>query len=418
MLTLAVVCLGALALRVTYVFAFHHPAQLEADAHHYHHSANLLVDGKGFIVPITYQLLGKVEQTAQHPPLYTVVLALPSLLGLRSILAHQLWSCLIGTGTVALTGLIGRRLTGGRAGLIAAGIAAVHPNLWLFDGMVLSETLSLFTVALTLLAAYRFWDRASFRTAAELGTASALAALTRGEALLLVPLVVLPLALMLRGLDVRRRLELAAVGAVVAAFVLTPWVVHNLTRFHHPVWATSTSVGLALVQGNCEGPYYGPDIGYYSLACIPPTPEGDETDDDRHYRRVARDYIEANGGRLPFVMVARVARTWGLYAVPRQLALDAFFEKRPHELVWLGYALYVMLLAASVPGAVVLRRQRVPLWPLLAMVVTVTVTAAITMGNTRYRISAELVPVLLAAVGVDAVLRRVWGQGVPDTVVT
>lgn len=190
------------------------------------------------------------------------------------------------------------------------------------------------------------------------------------------------------------------------------------TTFHHPVWATSTGVGLVLVQGNCEGPYYGPDIGYYSLACIPLTPEGDETDDDRHYRRVARDYIEANGGRLPFVMLARVARTWGLYAVPRQLALDAFFEKRPHELVWLGYALYVMLLAASVPGAVVLRRQRVPLWPLLAMVVTVTVTAAITMGITRYRISAELVPVLLAAVGVDALLRRGWGQGVPDTVVT
>jgi 4-amino-4-deoxy-L-arabinose transferase-like glycosyltransferase len=408
---LGLICLGALALRVGYVFLLRHPVQLGADAYHYHHSANLLADGKGFIVPITYQLLGTVEQTAQHPPLYTIALAIPSVFGLRSVLDHQLWSCVIGTGTVALAGLVGRRLAGSRAGLIAAGVAALHPNLWLFDGMVVSETLSLFTAGLTLLAAYRFWDRPSLRTVTELGVACALAALTRAEGLLFLPLVLLPLALMRRQIELRRRLALAGAGLAVAGLVLAPWVVHNLTRFHHPVWTTSNSLGLALVQGNCDGPYYGPDIGHYSLACIPPAPGGDGTDDDRYYREVALDYIRANRERLPFVMFTRVARTWGIYEVPRQLALDAFFEKRDHQLSKLGYGLYVTLVAASVPGVVILRRRRILLWPMLAMVVTVTATVAVTYGLTRYRVSAELVPVLLAAVAADAVVSQGHSSG-------
>ena len=406
-LELGLVCAGALALRVGYVLALEHPFAIAADAYHYHQGANLLVEGKGFIVPVTYEQLGQVRQTAQHPPLYTVALAIPSLLGRRSVLDHQLWSCVIGTGTVALTGLVGRRLAGAGAGLVAAALAAVYPNLWLFDGLVASETLSLFTAALTLLAAYRLWERRSARTAVELGVACALAALTRAEALAYLPFVVVPLTLLRRPLRLRQRLTLAAVAALAAAATLAPFVALNLARFNNPILVAS-SFDLALVQGNCDDVYYGPDVGYYSLACIPPVPEprGDETDDARYFRRVALDYVEANLDRLPLVALARLGRTFGLYDANRQIELDAFFESRDFTFARLGLGMYYALVATSVLGAVVLRRRRVPLAPLLGMVATVAVAVALTFGQTRYRVSAELVPVLLSAVALDFLRRR------------
>ena len=65
---------------------------------------------------------------ADHPPAYIVVLAVPSLLGFDSIRDHMLASCLIGTGTVALIGLLGRRIAGDAAGLVAAGLPPSTPT--------------------------------------------------------------------------------------------------------------------------------------------------------------------------------------------------------------------------------------------------------------------------------------------------
>jgi hypothetical protein len=68
--------------------------------------------------------------------------------------------------------------------------------------------------------------------------------------------------------------------------------------------------------------------------------------------------------------------------------------------------MYYALLPAAIFGAVVLRRRRVTLLPLVALCVTVSIGAALTYGFTRFRAAAEVAIVLLAAVAVDAVLRR------------
>ena len=53
-----------------------------------------------------------------------------------------------------------------------------------------------------------------------------------------------------------------------------------------------------------------------------------------------------------------------------------------------------------------LRRRRVTLIPLIALLVTVAVGVAFVYGFTRFRASAEVAIVLLAAVAIDAWLRR------------
>ena len=115
-------------------------------------------------------------------------------------MAHKLASCVIGAGTVLVIGLVGRRIGGPRVGLIAGGIAAAYPNLWLVDGLILSEDLFALTIGLTILAAYRFRDDPSVTSALLLGGGIGLATLVRGEAIMLVVFLTLPLVLLTRAI--------------------------------------------------------------------------------------------------------------------------------------------------------------------------------------------------------------------------
>ena len=135
----------------------------------------------------------------------------------------------MGTVTVVLVGLLGRRVAGDRAGLIAAAVAAVYPLLWLADGSLMSESLYGALIVAVLLAAYAYLDARTVRRVAVLGALIALAALTRGEALLLVPL--LGLAVVARG-PLPGAPRLIHLAALVAAFalVLAPWSIRNATR--------------------------------------------------------------------------------------------------------------------------------------------------------------------------------------------
>lgn len=426
-MALGLICAAALAVRIAYVLLLRHPMSVTGDAYQYHYGAILLAQGRGFINAYNYQLLGETRQTALHGPLYTVALAIPSAFGLRSPLGHQLWSSLMGTATVAVVGVIGRRIAGLRVGLLAAALAAVYPNLWVFDGLLAVETLSLLATALVLLAAYRFCEHRSTGTAAELGAACAIAALTRTEALLFLPLMVVPVAVTVaRQPDSypprvdgahdeqpgwRRAATLVVAAGLTSASLLGPWVAYNLSRFNNPVLISTPEV--AIVAANCDDVYYGPAVGYWSSGCLPKSPAkaGDGTDDALRYRKVALDYVRANAGRAPIVAVARVGRTFALYRPLQQIRLDAYVEGRNPKVAMAGLVAYAVMVAASVPGAVVLLRRKTPLSPLGAIVATVAVTVALSYGQTRFRASAELVLVLLAAVSVDWLFRG--GSGSP-----
>jgi 4-amino-4-deoxy-L-arabinose transferase-like glycosyltransferase len=403
---LGLVALAALVVRVGYVLGWHHPAVVGGDSFYYHYGANLLADGKGF--PHPYRLLQDHVNTpgAQHPPLYLVALALGSVVGLDTYLDHQLLSCLLGTGTVVVIGLIAARLGGPRAGVLAAAAAAVYPNLWFNDALVLSETLVQLTSALVVLGAYVFWQRPTLRSAAGLGALVGLAALTRAELLLLTVVLILPLCLLLRQLPWRRRAGLLAVAALGFGVLVGPWCAYNLARYTEPVLITS-GLDPTLVVSNCDDTYFGPDRGYWSYACftrIPPPP-GDESVQGLVYRKVATGYIRTHRGELPRVVLERVGRTWGLYQPLRQLQLDTI-ETRELPASKVGLGMFYLLALLSVPGVVAVRRRGLPVLPLLSLPLVVTVAVALTFGQTRYRASAEVTAVVLAAVAVSTVRRE------------
>ncbi len=203
---LALIALLGLAVRLVYVlWFFRYPMVAGGDAFYYHAGANLLVEGHGFIQPTDYFQEHWTVQAAEHPPLYILYLAIPSIVGLKSVLAHQLATCLLGVATVVFMDTRAWRIVGPKTGLAAAFLAAVYPNFWANDGLVLSETLAQLTTVIVILLAYRFWERRDRASALWLGVGLGLVILSRAESVLLLVLVVVPLAVGMRSFPWRRR---------------------------------------------------------------------------------------------------------------------------------------------------------------------------------------------------------------------
>ncbi|HEY4396394.1 MAG TPA: glycosyltransferase family 39 protein [Acidimicrobiia bacterium] len=394
------------AVRLAYVLIARRNHVPGGDAFFYHVGANLLVDGKGFIAPLPYALGARI-QAADHPPLYITFLAIPSAVGLRTALEHVLWSMLLGTGTIVVTGALGRRVAGVRVGLVAAALAAVYPNIWLHDGALLSETMAIFVATVTLLLAYRAWDRPSMGRIVALGAACGAAMLSRSELALLVPALLAPVVLLARGISLRDRLKRLAAGTLVALVVVAPWVGYNLSRFSHPV-LLSSQFEATLAGANCRDTYHGPSLGSITSTCVKGLdPTTDESEASVVLRDRAQDFVRDNLGRVPVVVAARVGRVIGVYSPHRLIDVEVFFEGRERWLATLELITFYPVAIGAIAGAVVLRRRRtVPLFPLLALPGIVIFTVAVTYGSNRFRAPAETSLVVLAAIAIDALWVR------------
>ena len=394
---LALIAAAGLAARLAYALLLVKSKPLLGDALEFHLQANLLADGKGYIQPFLYEATGTARASADKPPLYPFLQAGVSLLGGRTWAWHQLVGCLAGTGTVAVVGLVGRRAAGPRAGLIAAGLAAAYPLLVAADGSLRSESVYALCIALVLLAALAYREAPSARGAALLGVAVAAAALTRGEALVLLVLLALPLC------GPRR----AAVAALACVVVLAPWLARCWIVFDRPV-LISTNVGGLLAGANCDATYHGALIGQWDFGCIPPPVHANEALEAERLRDRGLSYARHHVGRLPVVVAARLGRSFELFRPREQARQEAFFEGRNLRVEQAGVACYYALVLLAAYGVVVLRRRDGPWRILMAPVALVVFVTVISYGFTRLRVAAEPALVVLAAVALDAVAARRW----------
>jgi Dolichyl-phosphate-mannose-protein mannosyltransferase len=427
---LAAIVAFALVLRVAWVLIARRDFALHGDDYFYHWQANALADGHGFLNPFAWKALGRIDPSAAHPPLYSLYLSVFSWFGFATPLAHRLASCLLGTGGVLLVGLAGRRIAGTRAGLLAALVAAVYPMLWINDGMLTSESMYVLIIAGMILAAYRLWDSRTWWNAGVLGATIGLACLTRPEAIVLVPFVGLPY-LFARSPDVKRRIGLFLVLGLTCLVVILPWWVRNITTFEKPTFL-ATGNGSVLQIANCDSTYSGPLLGYWDIQCAiadrPPAnaeqeklqkdskvpglvyliaqDPRDESIPDATARSKALHYIRDHLSKAPVVAAARVARVWGVFRVQQQVDLDVFFERRGRVPSWAGTIMYYLLIPISGYALYSMYKRRRPISPMVAIFAMVTVTTAISIGITRYRVGADVALAVLGGVGIDALWRR------------
>jgi 4-amino-4-deoxy-L-arabinose transferase-like glycosyltransferase len=391
------------------------------DPFYYHAQANMLADRVGFGEPIQWITEHRFVPTAIHPPLFTLWLTPSSLLGARGFLSHKVMAAIAGVAVVVVAGLLAKRLAGERAGIVAAALVALSPDLWIVDGTLWPEGMYTAVVGLALIGAYRWRDRPTFGRAAAVGAAVGAAILTRGEAIFLLPILCLPLA-WTRRKEVGRWLAHAAVMAGIALAVLAPWTIRNLATFDHVV-PVSTNSEEVLYYANCPDVYRGPLIGWWSFNCQeraraaniaagrPKDPPGDESARAAGWGKLGRQYAMDHKDRWAAVAFARITRVWDLQRADTTARLLTF-EGRPYRWSEDGLLVYRLTLLPGLAGLVVLwRRRRDPVWPLVAMIAMVTLTAVSVYGHIRFRTVGDLVLLVGAGIAVDAVLP---GRRAPD----
>jgi 4-amino-4-deoxy-L-arabinose transferase-like glycosyltransferase len=421
---IGLVLLAAIGIRIPYVLTVTRHDHHFYDATYYQLQAASIANGDGFFVdpfaPFEPRH-AEAAPAADHPPFTTLVLVPAALIGdpSDSALAMRFTMVVVGLAAVVVIGLLGRELGGDTVGVVAAGIAALDPNLWMNDGLIMSEALSVLLVSVMLLCAYRVLRGASMRWVVGLGMACGLLALVRAELAVLTLFLAVPAVWSGRRRrapdDASRPWAATAACVGVAVLVVMPWVGFNLARFDRPV-LISTNDGLALIGANCDPTYYGSGIGTDDIRCRLTRP-GDQSVVDAANRSAAFHYLRDHAQRWPVVVLARVGRLWSVFHVGQTVGLDVL-EGRPRWASYAGVVTLYLLAPLAIYGAVARRRasrsrgatHAVPIWPLVVPIAVVTAVMLFIGGLTRYRAPAEPSIVVLAALGAVALLTRRPGR--------
>jgi tetratricopeptide (TPR) repeat protein len=235
-----------------------------------------------FVDPLYAYFLGIVYRVAGHRP--TIVLVLQAVLGV---------------GTCYLTGVLGRRTFGPRIGNLACLATALYAPAIYYDALIEKTALSLFLFTLSL----AFFLGQTRREITFAAIALGLAALTRGNFLLFIPLGTA--ALLLRETPIQadaagaqggrltRRLVLRvqANGSVAGRFFMASFLVVSVALIRNSavagVVATTTNMGQNLYIGNHTGNLDG---SYSPPAFVRPDPRFEEADFQAEAaRRLGRD---------------------------------------------------------------------------------------------------------------------------------
>jgi 4-amino-4-deoxy-L-arabinose transferase-like glycosyltransferase len=248
-LAIGLILVVALALRVTWV-AFVHPDPVADgrfdDTAWYRVAAHYFANGDGYVNPFTG------TPTAAWPPGYPV--ALGSVFALFGEGVHQTaaLNIALSLATIVVVYAIALRLFDRPTAVIAASALAVWPGQIYFSSLALSEALFtfLFALGVLLLLAVPSARRRRLPLIAGFGAVVALAALTRGQALLLIPLAVLAWAL--AGIRWKAAIGWGILAAFVTAAALAPWVIRNEQKLGSPV-IIATNLGPNVWIGHHEG---------------------------------------------------------------------------------------------------------------------------------------------------------------------
>lgn len=402
----------AAVVRLVHLVAWTYGDELFGDAIVYHGQANYLADGKPYIDPWAYQLIGEERPQADHPPAFVAYLAAFSLVGLDSANAHIVASALLGLPLVVLVFLLARTLAGDRAAVLAGVVAALDPNLFTWEGLVLSEPLAASLTTLAVWQAYRAVQNTTALQVAGAIAAATLAGLARAEMMLLVvvfALVLLPRLHRAEPQALRRGIAYSVAALVV---LLGPWALFNTLRYDRVV-IVSNGLGRAMASAACDQTFTGNFEGLFDYQCLRPVsdahPVATDGELDPLYLDHALTYLSNHKSQVPRVAAVRLARTFGLYRPIQQLEIEQATDARRAPLAGVEMVLCWAMMVGYVAGLVVLRRRGTTVWPALGPAVAVAIAVVIAFASWRYRIAAEGVFVAVAIVALEAAIRH-WDR--------
>ena len=217
----------ALIVRMTFILVYTN-IPTATDTSDYVTVAESLLEGRGF-------------PDVENPPLYPLFLAGTFFLFGKSYMAVRLIQAVINSLTCVVIFYVGRMVFDKRVGFWSAFTLAFYPfHVW-YTGLILTEVLYSFLIALFTLELIKAVKFVHYRAFATAGILLGVSALCRPTSLLL-PLFVLPLMLlMLRKYSVSAVLKRLSIFIFFCLLVLTPWTVRNYIEYHRIIPVTSSS---------------------------------------------------------------------------------------------------------------------------------------------------------------------------------
>jgi 4-amino-4-deoxy-L-arabinose transferase-like glycosyltransferase len=370
---------------------------LSVDSRAYHDRALEILSGAWLGERIFYQ-----------DPLYPYFLAgLYGVFGPGSIWV-LLAQGLLGAGAAALVYGLAAQLFERRTALVAAALAIFYKPFLYYDALVLKVTLSIFLITLALFWLVRAQARGRKREWLLGGLALGLACLTRGNYLVLIPVVLLWLWLADRG-D-RTRLP-AAAGALALGLVLVvfPVTIRNYAVGGDLVLITSQAGQNFFIgnhRGNASGIYKAPPF-------VTANPRQEESCFQREaLRRSRREMLPSELSRYWFGQALREIRLnpghfashtvrkarlfFNEYEVPDNQDYQ-FFEQHVSRLLALPLLDYGLLLPLALCGAFFARRNR-GAWLLTLFFASYGSSVILFYNMSRYRIPVAPVVIVFSAV--------------------
>ena len=334
-------------------------------------------------------------------PGFIAFLALCKVVAGDSLMAPRLVQVLLSTATVPLLFILGRRFHGRQAGLAAAAVFAVYPNLVGFTHLLWPATLYIFwfTLGITLLVA---GEKPARRQVAAAGICLGLAALVRGQALYFAPLAGVWLVLAAAPQERRRRLGLATLLVAFTLLPILPWTLRNAATYHRFLLLDSTT-GRNLYIGTNVPPPANWDYGFDERRRVhggrPRCTEANIVDADRCEVRHAVAFMASHPG----LMLRRVTLKWADLLNPSSFVIrHARLDKYPHNFSRPAQAILTLVIAGAWMAVAilgVLGLLLLPPWTGRGLLITLLLyhlaLHALTFGMTRFRL--PMVPFLILA---------------------
>ena len=362
-----------------------------ADAADYHRLATGIANGVGYATEAG-------RPTAWRPPGYPIFLSGIYFLFGPSVRAATIVQALLGATTVLLLVALGWMVIGPCESIVAGFIAAVFPSFVWLSRLLLSENLALFLLlaslclGLLVLRSERPW------CAAALGMVLGLNILVRGANLLFALVVLASIVVV----QVKRRhhwdklIVISILAALGLLLPLLPWTIRNYRVFGAFI-PVATQDGLGLYAS------YWPPVrnGKTIWGNLPGT-----EDPNVAAAGQARNEYEASK-YLQHVTLERLRAqpSYFFRLVPPKiisLLVPYDWEILPHanggtRSINFGYLL--IMLPAMLGFVALMRHRRRDQWLLWILPAVVLVQAIVFYGSPRFRLPAELIAILLAAVG-------------------
>jgi 4-amino-4-deoxy-L-arabinose transferase-like glycosyltransferase len=299
---------------------------------------------------------------------------------------------LLDTSTVLAIYLLAHRWMSGGWSVAAAFLVAVNPYQIYFSGLILSETL--FTAMLCWAMVLMVRRRYSFG-----GLLLALSILVRPSALLMPPIVVGVASLLNSEIPTPyvalRTLYVALVACVLVVIALLPWAARNKQVLGRWTW-TTTNGGITLYDGLNPNATGASDQQFVSH--MPGVSGAGEIERDRLFHQQAMDWALHNPIRVMQLAIVKIFRTWSPFP------LSADFGRPLYR--WIGGLWAVPFDMLVILG---LCCGRLP-WPvkvfLLLPAIYLTAVHAVSVGSLRYRLPAEGPMALLAAAGIQSIVKK------------